>query len=102
MILTGNPPFGSWTEVPGSEPRTSETLVPLTHRRRIIETKGESYRLRGTTTRARSRTNTGALASTGALQADWRPTAVLPLSMIARSYWVIDHTWFSQVEGFRV
>jgi len=35
----------SWTEVLGSERLTGATLDRLTHRCRIIETKGESYRL---------------------------------------------------------
>ena len=34
-----------WTEVLGSERLTGGTLDRLTHRCRIIETKGESYRL---------------------------------------------------------
>ena len=39
-------PFASWTEVFGSERLTGATLDRLTHRCQIIETKGESYRLR--------------------------------------------------------
>jgi DNA replication protein DnaC len=38
-------PFESWIEVLGSERLTGATLDRLTHRCRIIETKGESYRL---------------------------------------------------------
>jgi DNA replication protein DnaC len=45
MIVTGNLPFESWTEVLGSERLTGATLDRFTHRCRIIETKGESYRL---------------------------------------------------------
>ena len=45
MIVTTNLPFESWTEVLGSERLTGATLDRLTHRCRIIETKGESYRL---------------------------------------------------------
>ena len=46
LILTTNLPFESWTEVLGSERLTGATLDRLTHRCQIIETKGESYRLR--------------------------------------------------------
>jgi DNA replication protein DnaC len=46
LIVTSNLPFESWTEVLGSERLTGATLDRLTHRCRIIETKGESYRLR--------------------------------------------------------
>jgi hypothetical protein len=45
-------PFESWTEVLGSERLTGATLDRLTHRCRIIETKGESYQLQD----AKSRT----------------------------------------------
>ena len=70
MIVTTNLPFESWTEVLGSERLTGATLDRLTHRCRIIETKGESYRLRDAKTRTRSRNNADALASTKASQAD--------------------------------
>ena len=46
LIVTTNLPFESWTEVFGSERLTGATLDRLTHRCQIIETKGESYRLR--------------------------------------------------------
>jgi DNA replication protein DnaC len=45
LIVTTNLPFESWTEVLGSERLTGATLDRLTHRCRIIETKGDSYRL---------------------------------------------------------
>jgi hypothetical protein len=54
----------------GSERLTGATLDRLTHRCRIIETKGESYRLRDAKTRTRSRTNPDAVATTKAFQAD--------------------------------
>jgi hypothetical protein len=44
----------SWTEVLGSERLTGATLDRLTHRCRIIETKGESYRLRDAKGRRRT------------------------------------------------
>lgn len=53
LILTTNLPFESWTEVLGSERLTGATLDRLTHRCRIIETKGESYRLRDAKSRTR-------------------------------------------------
>ena len=55
MIVTTNLPFESWTEVLGSERLTGATLDRLTHRCRIIETKGESYRLHDSKTRSRSK-----------------------------------------------
>ena len=51
LIVTTNLPFESWTEVLGSERLTGATLDRLTHRCRIIETKGESHRLRDAKTR---------------------------------------------------
>ena len=46
LMVTTNLPFDHWTEVLGSERLTGATLDRLTHRCQIIETKGESYRLR--------------------------------------------------------
>ena len=62
LIVTTNLPFESWTEVLGSERLTGATLDRLTHRCRIIETKGESYRLHDAKARAR-RTNENRIAS---------------------------------------
>ena len=45
IMVTTNLPFENWTEVLGSERLTGATLDRLTHRCKIIETKGESYRL---------------------------------------------------------
>ena len=53
LIVTSNLPFESWTEVLGSERLTGATLDRLTHRCRIIETKGESYRLQDAKARTR-------------------------------------------------
>ena len=58
LIVTSNLPFESWTEVLGSERLTGATLDRLTHRCKIIETKGESYRL--TDAKARNRPARGA------------------------------------------
>jgi DNA replication protein DnaC len=52
LIVTTNLPFESWTEVLGSERLTGATLDRLTHRCRIIETKGDSYRLHHAKTRS--------------------------------------------------
>ncbi|MGA2037595.1 MAG: IS21-like element helper ATPase IstB [Acidimicrobiales bacterium] len=54
LIVTSNLPFESWTEVLGSERLTGATLDRLTHRCQIIETKGESYRLRDAKVRRRT------------------------------------------------
>jgi DNA replication protein DnaC len=56
LIVTTNLPFESWTEVLGSERLTGATLDRLTHRCRIIETKGESYRLHDAKVRTRRTT----------------------------------------------
>ncbi len=55
LIVTSNLPFELWTEVLGSERLTGATLDRLTHRCRIIETKGESYRLADAKSRGRRR-----------------------------------------------
>ncbi len=57
LIVTTNLPFESWTEVLGSERLTGATLDRLTHRCRIIETKGESYRLHDAKKRNQPRSN---------------------------------------------
>jgi DNA replication protein DnaC len=59
LIITTNLPFESWTEVLGSERLTGATLDRLTHRCRIIETKGESYRLKEATARRRRPARSG-------------------------------------------
>lgn len=46
LIVTTNLPFEQWTEVLDNERLTGATLDRLTHRCHIIETGGESYRLR--------------------------------------------------------
>lgn len=68
LIVTSNLPFESWTEVLGSERLTGATLDRLTHRCRIIETKGESYRLRHA--KARNRRGRTEEASSGDQQAE--------------------------------
>ena len=65
LIVTTNLPFESWTEVLGSERLTGATLDRLTHRCRIIETKGESYRLQD----AKARTNRNAKSVTQTVDA---------------------------------
>jgi DNA replication protein DnaC len=68
--VTTNLPFESWTEVLGSERLTGATLDRLTHRCRIIETKGESYRLRDAKKRTRARNTADMVATINASQAD--------------------------------
>lgn len=46
-------PFENWTEVLGSERLTGAALDRRTHRCHILETKGESYRLRDAKRRRR-------------------------------------------------
>lgn len=52
LMVTTNLPFENWTEELGSERLTGATLDRLTHRCRIIEKKGESYRLSDARSRA--------------------------------------------------
>jgi len=47
------PVQGSWTEILGSERLTGATLDLLTHRCKIIETRGEGYRLHDAKARTR-------------------------------------------------
>ena len=65
VMVTTNLPFESWTEVLGSERLTGATLDRLTHRCQIIETKGESYRLRDAKARIRKPTDSGEKVRTG-------------------------------------
>jgi DNA replication protein DnaC len=46
LIITTNLPFERWVEVLGSERLTGATLDRLTHRCHIVESNGESYRLK--------------------------------------------------------
>jgi hypothetical protein len=46
LIVTTNLPFENWTEVLDNERLTGATLDRLTHRCHIVETGGESYRLK--------------------------------------------------------
>lgn len=56
LIVTTNLPFENWTEVMGSERLTGAALDRLTHRCQIIETTGESYRLKDAQRRRRKKT----------------------------------------------
>lgn len=59
VVVTTNLPFEQWPEVLGSERLTGAALDRLTHRCTILETGGESYRLRD----ARRRRGPGAEAA---------------------------------------
>lgn len=52
IIVTTNSPFENWPEVLGNQRLTGAALDRLTHRCHIIETKGESYRLKDAKRRA--------------------------------------------------
>lgn len=54
LVVTTNLPFENWTEVLLSERLTGATLDRLTHRCQIIETGGESYRLKDAKRRNRT------------------------------------------------
>lgn len=56
LIVTTNLPFENWPEVLGSERLTGAALDRLTHRCHILETSGESYRLKDAQRRRRKRT----------------------------------------------
>ncbi|MGH3180741.1 MAG: IS21-like element helper ATPase IstB, partial [Streptosporangiaceae bacterium] len=73
LIVTSNLPFESWTEVLGSERLTGATLDRLTHRCKIIETKGESYRLHDAKARTRSAKSSGAGREQAAVAAGGEP-----------------------------
>jgi DNA replication protein DnaC len=53
LIVTTNLPFENWPEVLGSERLTGAALDRLTHRCHILETTGESYRLKDAQKRRR-------------------------------------------------
>jgi DNA replication protein DnaC len=55
LIVTTNLPFENWTEVLDNERLTGATLDRLTHRCHIVETGGESYRLKDAHRRRGSR-----------------------------------------------
>ena len=55
LIITTNLPFESWIEIFGSERLTGALLDRLTHRVHIIEANGQSYRLRESKRRLRSK-----------------------------------------------
>lgn len=55
LIVTTNLPFENWTEVLGCERLTGAVLDRITHRCHILETKGESYRLKDARNRRRSK-----------------------------------------------
>ena len=74
VMVTTNLPFDHWTEVLGSERLTGATLDRLTHRCQIIETKGESYRLRDAKARIRKPTDSGEKVRTGPATATVGPT----------------------------
>jgi DNA replication protein DnaC len=59
LIVTTNLPFENWTEVLGSERLTGATLDRLTHRCHILETRGDSYRLREAKRRRGGKSNEG-------------------------------------------
>ena len=54
LVVTTNLSFENWTEVLGSERLTGAALDRLTHRCHILETKGESYRLKDARRRRQS------------------------------------------------
>jgi DNA replication protein DnaC len=45
-LVTSNLPFQEWTEILGSERLTETLLDRLTHHVHILETNGDSYRLK--------------------------------------------------------
>jgi len=55
LIVTTNLPFEDWAEILGSERLNGAVLDHITHRCHIVETKGESYRLKDARKRSRSK-----------------------------------------------
>ena len=80
LIVTSNLPFESWTEVLGSERLTGATLDRLTHRCRIIETKGESYRLQDAKARSRASKPAGSGSQQAPVTAVAEPVDNSPVS----------------------
>ena len=76
LIVTSNLPFESWIEVLGSERLTGAPLDRLTHRCRIIETKGESYRLQDAKARTRQ-TKRDAVSSAARSGANDKPAGAV-------------------------
>ena len=56
LIVTSNLSFDEWAEVFGSERLTGALVDRLTHRCHILETNGESYRLRQAKKQTKPRT----------------------------------------------
>src|SRR5690606_32831397 len=54
LVVTSNVSFENWTEVLGCECLNGGAVDRLTHRCHILETKGESYRLKDARRRRRS------------------------------------------------
>ena len=55
-IITSNLPFDEWTSVFGNERLTGALLDRLTHHVHILEMNGDSYRLKHSKARRRSKT----------------------------------------------
>jgi hypothetical protein len=68
VMVTTNLPFENRTEVLGSERLTEAALDRLTYRCKIIETKGESYRLQDAARRSRDRKSLAKMASATVLR----------------------------------
>ena len=71
IIVTTNRPFEQWPEVLGSERLTGAVLDRLTHRCHILESSGESYRLKDVRRRA------GGRQASGQKPADSMPESLL-------------------------
>ena len=83
LIVTSNLPFESWIEVLGSERLTGATLDRLTHRCRIIETKGESYRLQDAKARTRQ-TKRDAVSSAARSGANDKPAGAVDAAPVSQ------------------
>ena len=90
LIGTTNLPFENWTEGLGSERLTGAAMARLTHRCRILETKGESYRLqdakrrRRRTDRPRNRTNCDTPTTSGEIDTTKQHHFRLPRAVFNR------------------
>jgi hypothetical protein len=74
VMVTTNLPFENWTEVLSSERLTGATLDRVAHRCKIIETKGESYRLQDAAKRSRARKSREKVAAATVLRQTWTST----------------------------
>jgi hypothetical protein len=84
-IVTTNLPFEQWPEVLGSERLTGAVLDRLTHRCHILESSGESYRLKDARRRAGSKHTFGHKQVEGTVESVPKPSDVAAENVVKSS-----------------